>query len=415
MSDRVPAPPSPRARRRAAATALAVGVLLLPVGGTAHAATSPPPPPSAPPVAGPPAASPGADNSFRWAVQPIGRAGVPGRTYLVHDLVPGQKLDDGVRITNYSDEPMTFTVYGTDAFTTNDGSFSLLPAERRPSGAGTWITPDRTRVTVAPGAGVDVPVTVNVPADAEPGDHAAGVIASVATVQADASGRLVQVDRRIAARAYFRVAGPLRPALQIQDVRLSYDTPGNPFPGSRATVTYRVRNTGNTRLSATADVKVEGPFGWTLGGPRGESVAELLPGAELTRTVHFDGVFPAGQLTASVTVRTGQAPQGAAVAPVSTTRTATAWAVPWTPVAVLAVLAVLVTVALRLRRGGTPAAVGAGAPATAPAAVAASGASASATEAGSTAEAATSEDAAAPDAGAAARDTAAADSAERTS
>ncbi|MEU8139280.1 WxL protein peptidoglycan domain-containing protein [Streptodolium elevatio] len=371
MSNRVPAPPGHRARRRVAATALAVGVLLLPVGGTAHAATPSPAPPVAPsaqppaqpPVspavspAAPPAASPGsADNSFRWAVQPVGQAGLPGRTYLVHDLVPGQKLDDGVRITNYSDQPMTFTVYGTDAFTTNDGSFSLLPAERGPSDAGTWITPGQTSVTVAPGAGVDVPVTIAVPADAEPGDHAAGVIASVATVQADASGRLVQVDRRIAARAYFRVAGPLRPALQIQDVQLSYDTPGNPFPGSRATVTYRVRNTGNTRVSAAADVKVDGPLGWTLGGPRGDSVAELLPGAELTRTVHFDGVFPAGRLTASVTVRTGPAPQGAAVAPVSTTRTTTAWAVPWIPLASLFALAVLGTVALRLRRRGTPAA-----------------------------------------------------------
>ncbi|WP_436775248.1 WxL protein peptidoglycan domain-containing protein [Yinghuangia sp. YIM S09857] len=359
MSDRVPAPPW----RRAAAAALAAGALLLPAAGTTHAASSPPPPPvppSAPPAAG--GAPPGAaDNSFRWAVQPVGQPGVPGgRTYLVHDLVPGQKLDDGVRITNYSDRPMTFNVYGTDAFTTNDGSFSLLPADRGPSGAGTWITPAQTGVTVAPGEGVDVPVTVTVPADAEPGDHAAGIIASVATVQADASGRLVQVDRRIAARAYFRVAGPLRPALQIQDVQLSYDTPGNPFPGSRATVTYRVRNTGNTRVSAASDVKVEGPFGWTLGGPRGETVAEVLPGAEVTRTVHFDGVFPAGQLTASVTVRTGQAPQSAPVAPVATTRTATAWAVPWMPIAVFAAAVLPVAVVLRLRRRGAPAGVGTG-------------------------------------------------------
>lgn len=360
MSDRAPARLCPRAahrRRIAVGATLAVGALSLAVGagsggGSAYAADARRPNAGAP-LASVPLATPAPppDNSFRWSVQPIGQAGVPGRSYLVHDLAPGTRLDDGVRITNYTEQPMTFTVYGTDAFTTNDGSFSLLPAENRPAGAGTWITPAQGTVTVAPGAGVDVPVTITVPADAEPGDHAAGVIASVATVQADASGRLVQVDRRIAARAYFRVAGPLHPGLQIDDVRISYDNPGNPFPGAGATVTYRVRNTGNARVSAQAEVKVEGPLGWQLGGPTRENVTELLPGAELTRSAHFDGVFPAGQLTASVTVRAGQAPQGAAVPPTATTRTASVWAVPWALVAALLALAVAIAVVLRLRPG----------------------------------------------------------------
>lgn len=355
MSNRAAAPPRPRVRRRPhrAAAALAAAVLLplLPVTASPAHAADPTPAPAPPAPTAP--AGPAADNSFRWSVQPVSQPGGPGRSYLVHDLAPGQTLDDAVRISNYTDRPMTFTVYGTDAFTTTDGSFSLLPADRKPVDAGTWIATARSSVTVRPGEFADVPVTVTVPADAEPGDHAAGVIASVATTQTDASGRLVQVDRRIAARAYFRVAGPVHAGLSVDDIHIAYDNPGNPFPGATATVTYRVRNTGNTRLAANTDTTISGPFDWKLGGPRRHNATELLPGAEITVTERFDGVFPAGKLTATVTARAGQAPQGAPVPVLSTTRTAGVWAVPWAVVGGIAAVMAAAALVLWLRRRGS--------------------------------------------------------------
>ena len=266
-----------------------------------------------------------ADGDLRWSVQPSTAKGPDGRDYFIRRAAPGERLTDHVGITNLTGRPQTFSVYGTDAFTTADGAFALLPAAQSPTDVGSWIALARRAYTIPANTRLDVPFSLAVPTNATPGDHAGGIIASVTEEQTDAKGQKVLVDRRIAARVYLTVAGATAPRLSIDTVRLEYRQSANPADGGAMTVTYQVRNTGNLRLSGTGSIRVTGPFGWELARTGGLAMPELLPGGSLTVTERIVGVQPTLRLAAQVEVEPATFTQKLpAVA-----RTTGVWAWPW--------------------------------------------------------------------------------------
>ncbi|GAA3210125.1 WxL protein peptidoglycan domain-containing protein [Actinocorallia longicatena] len=264
---------------------------------------------------------------FSWSVQPSGPKGPTGRDYFVYSAEPGQTVRDTVGITNRSTKPLTFRVYPSDAFTTEDGSFALLTADKPATDLGSWIKVGGATVTVRPGKRADLPFTLTIPRDATPGDHTGGVLAAVTEQRPTGGGQRVNVDRRVAARVYLRVNGPLTSNLAVDRISASHD---GPLVGDgTVTVTYRVRNTGNVRLKARAHVSAEAPFAWPQGTPADREIPELLPGSSMTFTDRVPGVLPAGPLKASVRL-TPADPEG--VSPTrlaATSRTAGFWAVPW--------------------------------------------------------------------------------------
>mgnify|MGYP001249850023 CR=1 FL=1 len=305
-----------------------------------------------------------ADQGFRWSVAPSNADGELGRSYFVHDVKPGQTIEDWAAVTNYGDEAMTFSVYGTDAFNTSDGSFALLPADEEPTLAGTWIelAPEDRSIEVEAGETRVVPFRITVPEDAEPGDHAAGVIASVAQDAVNAQGQLVRVDRRIAARVYLRVDGPTRPSLQIDAVRTEYHAPAwwNPFATGELTVTYQVRNTGNLRMVASGGVGAEGPLGVALGEGTPVQVPEMLPGTVYEYSHTVSDVYPLFWLNGEVTLTPEAAPQAPRIPGLEpVTRSDSAVAVPWVPVLVVVLLAAVLLWRRRLAKRRFAAAVAA--------------------------------------------------------
>src|SRR5690606_34841810 len=101
------------------------------------------------------------------------------------------------------------------------------------------------------------------------------------------------------------------------------------------TVTYTVRNSGNVRLTGEQKLTIGGPIGWTLRERDLDALPELLPGSELTSRVEVDGVMPTGRLSAKVEI-TPLGPDGA-IEPVAAA--ASAWALPWTALVTVVVLA----------------------------------------------------------------------------
>ncbi|RIV39116.1 WxL protein peptidoglycan domain-containing protein [Micromonospora radicis] len=341
-----------------ATAVLAVLVTALAAGPAALAAPAAGPAVGVAPAAGPsvgvaPAPSPSPpDAGFTWAVQPSGPSGPTGRSYFVYDAEPGQRIEDRVAVTNLGSSAMTFAVYGADAFTTTDGGFALHPASRPPVDVGAWTTFAERTYRVPAGKQVIVPFQLTVPANATPGDHAGGVVASIAQLRSTDSGGQVNLDRRVAARIYLRVAGPVRPGLQVEAMRIGYDNPLNPFGTGPVVVSYRLRNSGNTRLTGTTQVRLNGPFGLRLARTEPVTVPEVLPGAAITITEQVNGVVPAGRLAADVVVDPATPDR---MLP-TVTRTATVWAVPWVWTAVLlTAVGWLLASRLRARRRAEPA------------------------------------------------------------
>jgi hypothetical protein len=303
----------------------AVGSALLTLGGLGAGAAS--------------AAAAEADDAVTWSVQPAGESGPDGRSWIEQTLDPGESALEHLAVRNFSDREVTFSLTAADGYFNDNGRFNILPSDRESTAAGTWIDiPDA--VTVGAGATVVVPFTTTVPDDAEPGDHAAGVAASILTDSTGDGGASVGVESRVGFRVMTRVTGELSPSLSITGVTTSYRTSWNPFQPGDVTVEFDVENTGNARLSIAGTVSAGGqsaPF------PPDDDPQELLAGDTRHFTVVVEDVWPLFAVPTTVMVDptvipvSGEAPE---LAPVSVD--AVTWAIPWPQLLVIAGIALLV-------------------------------------------------------------------------
>ncbi|MFF3950694.1 hypothetical protein ACFYYN_38700 [Streptomyces sp. NPDC001902] len=335
-----------RSARRIAAVLAACVLAVLPAAETASAAA----PQAAAPHAA--AARPGAGPNGRttFGVQPSTADKPDGRPNYSYGVTPGAVIRDHIAIWNYSAKPLTLSVYAADAINSAEGGFDLLARAARSSDAGTWIKLGRSRVTVAARSRVIVPFTLTVPRTVTPGDHPAGIVASLSAVRTGAKGDRVQVDQRVGARMYLRVAGQLRPLLAVEDLHTDYHGTANPFGTGTATVSYTVRNTGNVRLAAEQTVRVRDAFGGIATVKGSRDLAEVLPGNALRISVTATGVLPTVRDTTTVSVDAVSVRGDVAIPDLpSLTRSQGFWAVPWSLFAVLAAVAA-VAVAWWIRR-----------------------------------------------------------------
>jgi hypothetical protein len=195
-----------------------------------------------------------------------------------------------------------------------------------------------------------VPFRLRVPANATPGDHAGGIVASITSVGRDRNGNPVRLDQRVGARVYLRVSGPLHPNLAVTGMRTDYRGTANPAGCGDLGVTYQVHNEGNVRLAGHQRVRVSGPFGSGAKVQNVPDLPELLPGSVATVSTTVHCVRPTIRVNATATVNPVPPAGGvSAIAPSAIGRTGL-WALPWIGVGMLLVLVVLGWLYLRQRR-----------------------------------------------------------------
>ncbi|GAB3399123.1 hypothetical protein GCM10027515_05100 [Schumannella luteola] len=293
-----------------------------------------------------------------WSVAPVPASDGSPRPNFDYSADPGEVIDDAIQITNTGAITLDLDVYAADAFTTREGNIDLLAAGEKSVDGGSWIAVAQPSVVLDPGQSATVPFAVTVPLGAKPGDHPAGVVASLST-GGDAT---VQVDRRLGSRVQLRVSGAVEPAIALGEPRLDFGGALNPLALGDATVTYTVKNTGNVRVTAGALVTLGGPLG--LGATStADQLPEILPGSQIEVRRTVTGVAALFVLTAEVRLAPESVGIGATVLP-AITRSATVAAVPVIPLAVLLLAAAAVVfVVLRLRRRRAAAATPAPAPA----------------------------------------------------
>ncbi|XVU28784.1 WxL protein peptidoglycan domain-containing protein [Actinoplanes sp. CA-054009] len=271
--------------------------------------------------------------ALTWSVSPSGPLGPNGRTALDYKLDPGATLTDHIAVTNHSQKPLTLRLYASDAFTTPAGGFDLLAGSATPKDTGRWIQLARTTVTLPRSSRVIVPLTVTVPTNATPGDHAGGVVASLT----DSTNSEFTVDHRVGTRVYLRVTGPLRPSHTISDVRLDAHTSWNPFRLPSLTASFTINNTGNVRLGAHPTAEASGPFGLASTSATAPPIPEILPGNSLKTSIRLDAVPPLFRDQIVLSTPDAQSRH-------------TLWLIPWPQLALLALTAALLSGWLLTRR-----------------------------------------------------------------
>jgi hypothetical protein len=295
-------------------------------------------------------ASPAAPGDVTWGLAPAdGKLGT-GRSNYAYQVDPGASLKDAIVITNHSATPLALRVYATDALTTSEGRLDLLPADQPAKDLGSWIALKEPTVEIAPNDSAKVSFTLTVPADAAPGDHAGGIITSIA---GEAGAGTVALDRRLALRVMTRVAGTLTPSLAVRDLTVTDKGTFNPVGTTRATIRYTLVNTGNARIVPTEQASVTGPFGWAKISDDAAVLEEILPGSSVQREIEVAGVRPLVRANAAVTVNAEAVGVGGAGATAQAAGEAATWAVPWTLLGII-VLVVLLAIILTRGRGAAP-------------------------------------------------------------
>lgn len=303
-------------RRLILLAALVAPALLLPAGPAA-AAPAPPAPSTS-------------DTARTFGVQPATGNTPDRRPRYAYSATPGATLTDRIAVRNYGSQPLTLQVYASDAFNTPDGGFDLLAAGKRSVDVGAWVVPAARQITIPGGRTVIVPFRLAIPANATPGDHVGGVVASLRTIRTTAGGKKVAFEDRVGVRVYLRVAGALRGQLTVEGLTARYDGPWNPVGHGKVKVTYTIHNTGNLRLSGHQTIRVAGWFGQSTLATGLPEVPELLPGSSLRVSTVVSHVYPAVRLkvTAQVDPRPGQGDIDPQLVPASAS--ARLVTIPWT-------------------------------------------------------------------------------------
>jgi len=295
----------------------------------------------------PPASPASPASNGLWSVFPTTTPGQAPREFFHPALMPGKVYADSVTVANYTTAPLTFHLYGADAFNARGGGLSVRRRTDVQTDIGKWIRLPFPELTVPARSATVVPFSILPPPQASPGDHVGGIVAEQTQGVTSRAGSVpITVLQAVGVRVYGRVVGPLHPRSAVRHMSLSLgNSVASQFGGSvDAHVRFTVANPGNTVLSPVATVELTTPFG--TAARRALTIGQLLPGNSLAYALDFPGVSANTHLRATVTVTASRATASA---------TATAWALPWAllgAVLLVVVLAIALLVRRRRRRRG---------------------------------------------------------------
>jgi hypothetical protein len=171
------------------------------------------------------------EGDVTWSVRPADENGPDGRSWIEQTLDPGETVVEHLALRNLSTTTITFAIKTADGYITSTGRFNMLPSDTESVDAGTWVEGPAT-VQVASGETQIVAFTITVPENATPGDHAAGIAATVQSVGPSGEGTQIAIESRVGFPIMTRVTGELKPSLAIQPISIDYKMSWNPFqPG----------------------------------------------------------------------------------------------------------------------------------------------------------------------------------------
>ncbi len=139
----------------------------------------------------------------------------------------------------------------------------------------TWISFEQTRFTIEPGATQKVPYTITIPKNSAPGGHYGVIFAETVPPQGGSSESAVLTSKRVGHIIYANVNGQVQ--LSGESTVNSFDTWQSSPP---LTVSFGVKNTGNTHFTVKNTVVVTSLFG--AHKYRSEKELIVLPGTERT-------------------------------------------------------------------------------------------------------------------------------------
>jgi hypothetical protein len=240
-----------------------------------------------------------------FGLGPASKTAIDGRPYFAWSATPDGALTDYVALVNFGAVPVTLHVFASNAVSLAHGGTGFESAGQSRGGPASWITlhfPNGSAtVHLKPRSKEIVPITLQVPHNAPPGDHEGAIIASLTSTIVSKNHAKVHLVQQVAARIVLRVSGKLRPLLTVSGLRVTYDNKLSPTQSGVATLHFTIDNSGNLLLGGTPVVTVSGLFG-SSAARHVATVPVLLPGGSDSESVTIPGVYPQFLMNAKVTL-----------------------------------------------------------------------------------------------------------------
>lgn len=192
---------------------------------------------------------------------------------LEYSGVKGQKFESRVKLLNNDNRTLTLTPSTANFGAKDETGEPDFSFDTPVTDLASWITISTESVVLDPGETKEIPFTIQVPADAEPGGHYAGIF--FASGGSASGGGQIGIQSKIGTLIILTVDGNIREQAAISSV--TFDGPST---FSRPPVTFQIRiaNSGNVHVKPKGKVTVLNMFGGEVDTMTLPQDKNVLPG-----------------------------------------------------------------------------------------------------------------------------------------
>jgi hypothetical protein len=181
------------------------------------------------------------------------------------NMSPGDMWQSAVKLINNNIEPVTVYVDKLDFKSSEDGGIKFLQGEEAGSTGGKfllsqWLEFAPGPFTIEAQKELEIPFTINLPVEAEPGGHYAAILAGSKPV-GNLSGSGIKISSLLASLIMLEVKGEVIEHGQIRE----FSTDKKVYTQPSADFTIRFANTGNIHLQPQGEIKIYNMFGQDQG------------------------------------------------------------------------------------------------------------------------------------------------------
>jgi LysM repeat protein len=179
------------------------------------------------------------------------------QSIFVHALDPGKQARDGVEVINNTTKTKQVLVYAVDSQVSSGGAFACAQMADKPIAVGTWVTLDKTQITLEPRSKQVVDFTIKTPKNASPGEHNGCIVIQDTEQHTTSDSNGIVLSLRSAIRLSVTIPGDIKKGLVFTGVGAQTKE------DKKLLLSTGLRNNGNVSLDTKIEVKLSYPIGLT--------------------------------------------------------------------------------------------------------------------------------------------------------
>lgn len=207
---------------------------------------------------------------------------------------PGKSYSDTVTVINPNDFSIGVQPEVENLSVGNEGSIDLVDTDI-PHGLTSWISMDLKPFDLGPQERRQIPFSINVPANGEPGGHYGSILfRGIPPAGGPSSG--IGISGRVGSVALVEVSGKTSKTGGIEE----FSGPSSYVSHGPVNFTFKVKNTGNTHFDPAGKITLTGPFIGAIDVPFDSRI--VFPSHDRTFTASWGVRYGFGPITASLNI-----------------------------------------------------------------------------------------------------------------